>query len=254
MRLRQVALVAGELSPIRQQLFALLGLDQDYKDPGVGEFGLENSVMAIGDTYLEVVAPIADGTTASRLLERRGGNGGYMILVQTDDIASDNTRIEKLGVRKVWEVSLDDVIAFHLHPKDIGAAIVSIDQMIPPESWRWAGPEWEQRSAKNVNTIVAAELQSNNPHAMASRWAEVLGQPLSIVDDSYVLTFDDGALRFVLDTNGRGDGVSGIDFSTDNLQDVLANAKQLGLTVAGNKVTICGTDFRFITDHKNRED
>lgn len=246
MRLRQVALVAGKLNPVRQQLFTLLGLDQDYKDPGVGEFGLENSVMAIGDTYLEVVAPIADGTTASRLLERRGGNGGYMILVQTDDIANDNARIEKLGVRKVWETSLDDVIAFHLHPKDVGGAIVSIDQMIPPESWRWAGPEWQQRQAKNVGIIVAAELQASNPHAMASRWAEVLGQPLSTEGDAYVLTFDDGTLRFVLDIDGRGDGVSGVDFSTDNLPEVLAIAEQLELPIDGNKVTICGTDFRFI--------
>ena len=246
MRLRQVALVAAELSPVRQQLFALLGIDHDYKDPGVGEFGLENSVMAIGDTYLEVVAPITEGTTANRLLERRGGNGGYMILVQTDDIASDNARIATLGVRKIWETSLDDVIAFHLHPKDISGAIVSIDQMMPPESWRWAGPEWQHNSAKNVATIVAAELQSSNPQAMASRWAEVLGQSLSVIGESYVLTFDDGVLRFVLDINGRGDGVSGIDFSTGNLPKVLANAKQLGLPIDGNKVTICGTDFRFI--------
>jgi hypothetical protein len=81
---------------------------------------------------------------------------------------------------------------------------------------------------------------------MASRWAEVLGQSLSVIGESYVLTFDDGVLRFVLDINGRGDGVSGIDFSTENLPKVLANAKQLGLPIDGNKVTICGTDFRFI--------
>ena len=186
--------------------------------------------MAIGDTYLEVVAPITEGTTANRLLERRGGNGGYMILVQTDDIATDDARIATLGVRKIWETSLDDVIAFHIHPKDISGAIVSIDQMIPPESWRWAGPEWQHNSAKNVATIVAAEL----------------GKSLSVVGESYVLTFDDGILRFVLDINGRGDGVSGIDFSTGNLPKVLANAKQLGLPIDGNKVTICGTDFRFI--------
>ena len=246
MRLRQVALVADELSPVRKQLFALLGFEQDYKDPGVGEFGLENSVMAIGNTYLEVVSPIAEGTTASRLLERRGGNGGYMILVQTDDIAVDNQRIEKLGVRKVWEANLDDVVAFHLHPKDIGGAIVSIDQMTPPESWRWAGPEWQSRRAKNVSSILAAELQASNPHAMASRWAEVLGQPLTKEGDAYTLTMDDGILRFVLDTDGRGDGLSGIDFSTDNLDQVKRCAEQLGLPVRGNKITICGTAFRFI--------
>ena len=44
MRLRQVAFVAENLMQVREELFQLLGLSEDYADPGVGEFGLENSV------------------------------------------------------------------------------------------------------------------------------------------------------------------------------------------------------------------
>ena len=73
MRLRQVAFVAENLMQVREELFQLLGLSEDYADPGVGEFGLENSVMTIGDTFLEVVSPTQTGTTAGRLLERRQG-------------------------------------------------------------------------------------------------------------------------------------------------------------------------------------
>ena len=187
-----------------------------------------------------------EGTNLDRCfilgLGKRGELDADRLIIAANAIASTT---KSLPIKKLM-ISLDDVIAFHLHPKDISGAIVSIDQMIPPESWRWAGPEWQHNSAKNVATIVAAELQSSNPYAMASRWAEVLGKSLSVVGESYVLTFDDGILRFVLDINGRGDGVSGIDFSTGNLPKVLANAKQLGLPIDGNKVTICGTDFRFI--------
>jgi len=84
MWLRQVALVAKERDPVRHEIFELFGLDSDFEDEGVSVFGLHNSVMTIGDTFLEIVAPTQADTTAGRLLERMGGDGGYMILVQTD--------------------------------------------------------------------------------------------------------------------------------------------------------------------------
>jgi hypothetical protein len=62
MRLRQIALVAGQLESARSQFFTLLGIDDDFADLGVSEFGLENSVMAIGDTFLEIVVPTQPGT------------------------------------------------------------------------------------------------------------------------------------------------------------------------------------------------
>lgn len=246
MRLRQVALVAHQLAPVRKQLFSLLGLQEDFKDPGVGEFGLENSVMAIGDTFLEVVAPVQEGTTAGRLLERRAGDGGYMVIVQTDDLAVDSERIDRLGVRKVWEVSLKDAKAFHMHPRDLGGAIVSFDQMTPPESWKWAGPDWQNRGAGLVDEIVGVELQATDAGAMAARWAEVFGKEVTIGADCLIIALEHGEIRFIEDTNGRGDGVSGVDVRTGNQASITEIAEREGLAVEGNRVTVCGTDFRFV--------
>ena len=95
MRLRQVALVAKELAPTRDVLFRLLGLSEDFADPIVSQFGLRNSVVPIGDTFLEVVSPVEEGTTAGRLLERRSGDGGYMILLQVDDISREISRVNQ---------------------------------------------------------------------------------------------------------------------------------------------------------------
>jgi hypothetical protein len=246
MRLRQVALVAQELVPVRKQFFNLFGLQRDFNDPGVGEFGLENSVMAIGDTFLEVVAPVKEDTTAGRLLERRGGDGGYMVIVQTDDLAADNARIEELGVRKVWEVNLHDAQAFHMHPRDVGGDIVSFDQMSPPESWKWAGHDWQKRGANLVDEIVGVEIQAHDVGAMADRWAEVFGKEVSFGEDCLLISLESGEIRFLEDTNGRGDGVCGVDLRTGNLASILEIAKQEGLKVEGNRVTVCGTDFRFV--------
>lgn len=101
MRLRQVALVAADLAPVVEDLEAVLGIETGFADPGVGEFGLTNAVLPVGDTFLEVVSPATEGTTAGRYLERRNGDGGYMVILQSDALDADRRRFEELGVRVV---------------------------------------------------------------------------------------------------------------------------------------------------------
>src|SRR5580658_5383865 len=99
MRLRQIALVAKDLDAARADIAAVLGQDWAYDDPGVGKYGLKNAVFPIGDTFLEVVSPKQDGTTAGRLLERRGGDGGYMVILQVDDLAQALARVKNAAAR-----------------------------------------------------------------------------------------------------------------------------------------------------------
>ena|SRR5438874_100834 len=75
-RLRQVALVARDCGRVTAELSRAFGWAQPFRDPGVGQFGLTNAVFAVGDTFVEVVAPARPDTTAGRYLERRGGDGG----------------------------------------------------------------------------------------------------------------------------------------------------------------------------------
>ena len=55
MRLRQVALVARKLGTAVEEIREVLGIEVGFADPGVGVFGLENAVLPVGDTFLEVV-------------------------------------------------------------------------------------------------------------------------------------------------------------------------------------------------------
>ena len=80
LRLRQIALVAEKLAPVEAELCDVLGIDVCYRDPGVGHFGLENALFPVGNELLEVVAPIREGTAGGRYLERRGGDGGYLVI------------------------------------------------------------------------------------------------------------------------------------------------------------------------------
>jgi hypothetical protein len=143
-RLRQAVLVAAELEPVVASLRSELGLGAYYADPGVAAFGLHNAVFPVGDGFLEVVSPTEPGTAAGRHLERRGGDGGYMLIFQFDDLDAARARAEALGMRVVWQIDLPDISGTHLHPADTGGAILSLDRAEPAGSWRWGGPEWTE--------------------------------------------------------------------------------------------------------------
>ena len=245
MKLKQVALVAGELAPVREKIFDILGLVADYDDPGVGAFGLCNSVMAIGETFLEVVCPKEEGTTAARLLERRGGDGGYMVIALVDSIQGISRRIERLQMRKIWEVDREEVSAFHVHPKDIGAAIVSFDEMRPSTEWLWAGPGWRDRKSSHVGGITAVDVQADDPEAIAANWAAAFGRSFRLEGDVLLMQLDDGDIRFVEAVDGRGDGVAAVEFSVTDRSAIMTAAEKHNLSWFGNEIMVCGTRFRF---------
>jgi hypothetical protein len=232
MRLRQIALVARDLRPVEKSICDELGLEVCFRDPGLSFFGLRHGLYPIGDHILEVVVPKQPGTTAERFLDRRGGDGGYMVLVQVDDIEAERTRLEAAGIRIVFEATGSDIRGLHLHPKDVGGAIVSIDQASPPESWGWAGQDWQYHRCESiVNDLVAVEIQAEDPDGMAARWSLALGQPLS---GNGTIELDDASIRFVAAADGRGDGLAAADLvATDRSR-------------AGETLELCGLRFNMV--------
>ena len=65
-QLRQICLVARELAPTIDNLTHIFGIKPCFVDPGVGKWGLENTLMPIGRNFLEVVAPVEEGTGGGR--------------------------------------------------------------------------------------------------------------------------------------------------------------------------------------------
>ena len=248
MRLRQVALVAKDLDAVTRQFREVFELGEPFHDPGVGEFGLRNSVFAIGDTYLEIVSPAREGTTAGRLIEKRGGDGGYMVIFQTErELEEERERMRELGVRVVWSVDHGDAATIHLHPKDLGGAIVSLDEMHPAHSWKWAGDGWEKRSRTQVlSGLAGAEVQSEDAKAMAEKWAKVLDAKVSAKDGQYQVNVGDGHVRFVPVRDGRGEGVRGFAFRAKDKARALANAKKAGLSTTGDTIKLAGLDIYLV--------
>jgi len=243
MRLRQVALVARELERSVEDLCDVLGVEVAYNDPNLAVFGLVNAVMPVGNTFLEVVSPAREGTTAGRYLERRGGDGGYMLVLQTRDLGGERERVAKLGVRVVWEADIGRAKVIHLHPRDIGSSLVSFDEMSEWDAWEWAGPDWRSKVRLDSTTaITAAELQSEDPERSAARWSDVLGVPRRGSE----IRLEEGSLRFVEASDGRGAGLAGIDVAAASPTAVLRRARNRGLPVDGGCITLCGTRIRLV--------
>jgi hypothetical protein len=211
-RLRQAVIAASELEPVAAMLSDVLELSEPFRDPGVGLFGLENAVFAIGDCFIEIVSPTMPDTAAGRYIERHGGDCGYMAMFDFEDLTAARRRAGEGGVRTVWEIDLADISGTHLHPADIGGAIVSIDGSKPYGSWRWGGPQWTGLIAADGarGRLAGVTLAVAEPAAVAARWSHVLGVPLSgdgAVRSDAVIALEGAEVRFRAVGERSGEGL-----------------------------------------------
>jgi hypothetical protein len=247
MRLRQIALVATDLAAARADIAAVLGVNYAFDDPGVGKYGLHNAVFPIGDTFLEVVSPKVAGTTAARLLEKRGGDGGYMVILQVDDLAEARARIAAASARIADQADVNGASFTHIHPKDIGGAILSLDFMNPKERWEWGGPDWQSHVCTDIALKIAgAELQAKDPRNMAARWAEVLGRNAVAEGSVWRIDLEDGEIRFASDIDGRGEGLGAFDVVVHDRDAVCARAAARGMLSKDGRVILAGTRVHLI--------
>ena len=253
LRMRQICLVARSLAPVVEEIHSVLGLEVCHRDPGVGKFGLENALFPVGDGFLEVVAPVREGTTAGRYLERRGGDGGYMVITQCDEIDSRRKRCEAVGVRIANEIGYPEYHELQLHPRDVGAAMLSFSwqQGARSPGGPWHPAAFDGGAAPRSHTtlgMVAAELQSDDPDRLARRWSDVIERPVV----ARGIALDDATLRFAPDTDGRGEGLGGLDLACADPARVLVAAQSRGVPTRDAAVVICGIRFRPVSASPSR--
>jgi hypothetical protein len=253
--LRQICLVAGRLEPAVNDLKSVLGVEACYVDPDVDVFGLENTLLAVGTNFIEVVSPIQEGTAAGRYLKRRGGDGGYMIITQTDGRETQEacrTRAAGMGIRVAWERPHETGQYMQLHPADTGGSFLEIDwdkNNDPRGNWPPAGGSGWEKFVKTdvVSAIEAAELQSPDPASLAARWSAIAGIPLrKDASGRIVMNLNNAAIRFIEDTDGRGEGLGGIDIRASAPEKLLKAADARGFRTSDTQVVICGLRFNLV--------
>ena len=255
LQLRQICLVAKELEPVINDLTAILGINRCYVDDGVGKFGLENTLMPIGHNFLEVVAPIEEGTAAERYLERRNGDGGYMFITQADSVATQEQvrkNASENKVRVAWESQREGWNLVQLHPADLKTAFFEIETDAYNDfSGHWnpvGGDGWEDKVRQDVTIdFLGVEMQSDEPDEVAALWGKVAGLPVEEEAGSSTIWFNNLGLRFVKASDGRGDGLGGIDIAVADRESMLREAKARGCYRSDHQVDICGVRW-YLTD------
>jgi len=251
-RLRQICLVANQLAPVIDDFKNILGLEVCFIDKGVAVFGLENSLMPVGNNFIEVVAPIKENTAAGRYLKRRNGDGGYMVICQCDSHETQlarKARAAAVNIRVAWEHESKSFHGMQLHPADTGGAFFEIDwdaKGEPEGNWEPAGgSQWPgARRTEVVKQYQTVELQTADPRGLAERWSSIAELPLR--QDSrgrFEMPLDNASVRFVEAADGRGDGLGGIDIVVNDRQRLLSAAERRGCRVSDDQVMICGTRF-----------
>lgn len=255
MRLRQVCLVTAKLEPVVADITAVLGLEVAYRDPLVIHFGLENAVMPINGDFLEVVAPVQEDTAAGRYLERRGGDGGYMVLLQCADALAERKRITGLGIRSIFTFDNPEYRCTHFHPRDTGGVLLSVDSVSPDADhtepmcmWEPGGPDWKRHVRTDVvRALVGAELQSEDPVGLASLWSRILGLPFTETGPGDLrIQLQNGVLHFVSAVDGRGPGVGGFHLRTADGTRLLSAARERGCEHSEDQAVLCGTRINLV--------
>lgn len=174
-QLRQICLVARDLDATIDDLESIFGIHRCFVDEGVGKWGLVNTLLPIGRNFLEVVVPVTDNTSAGRYLDRRNGDGGYMVICQADSKDHQQAVRQRAldnGIRIAFEADRGAWNICQIHPGDMKAAYFEIDWDQHNDltgNWEPAGGEqWEDKVDQSVTVDYAAvELQGPDPADLA---------------------------------------------------------------------------------------
>ena len=163
-----------------------------------------------------------------------------MIIIQVDKFEDSQKLVNEYNIKTVWETDLPKAKAMHLHPKQMGGAILSLDWMEPKESWKWAGPNWEKNISGPIKGLDGVEIQSDDPELMLNTWLRVLGDVER--DHENKILLDNTWIKFSQAIDGRGPGISAFSLKAENSNEIIERAQNLGFMVDG-KIIIGGVKF-----------
>ncbi len=249
LRLRQICLAATGLEPAAGDLAAILRTPVCRRDPGVGAYGLENVLFAIGPRFLELVAPIREGTAAERFLHRSGGKGGYMAIFECADPAARRAHAEAIGIKLAHESRHDGYHGVQLHPRDCRAAMIEFNHTEgggEPFGPYWpAGPEWQTfLRPEATRALVQVEIESPVSPDLALHWSRVLQAPVTGPRHGARIEIEDCALVFRSAPPGTREVLSALTLAVADVEASLAAASARGYAVTGNAFFAAGVVFR----------
>lgn len=248
-RLRQICLIADRLEPVLDDLVDVFGLHVCYGKADLTKYGvpkrqfptyqqaffeglgLVSALLPVGESFLEVVAPVKADSAGARYLQRKGP-GGYMVITEVDDLAPYAARTAEAGVRLAGRVEYPTYDELQLDPRDIGSAILSFSQQLEglpfDGGWFPAGPSFRDKIAPGYSRIVGAVLAAREPKKTADRWSAVVGRQAHTSGDGGFIRLDGSELSFI---PGNEDRLVAIDVAASTFKEARRRALARGIPV-----------------------
>ena len=128
-KIEHVALAVADLDAAIAHYREVWGIEVSHREK-VEDQGVEEAMLPLGDTFLQLVAPTGEETTVGRFLANRG-EGLHHLAYEVDDLARTLEDMKAKGVQLIDEVprrgGRGHLVAF-VHPKSNHGLLVELIQ------------------------------------------------------------------------------------------------------------------------------
>ncbi|MGH6644225.1 MAG: hypothetical protein ACRED3_16175 [Bradyrhizobium sp.] len=231
-RVRHYVIAAKDLEAVCGQLYTLLDIEPPTKPPEKEPtlaFGFRTRMMRVGTTMIEVVSPIREKHQLQDFFLERGGDGGFMVVMQTYDDTALLARAAAANHKLAFEMK--NFMGQHLMQfdyKTFGARF-EFYKYTPEDNW-WGNPlTGDYNDPKAAEDILGAEVAVENPGAIAETAASTfLGKR-----DGASVHFIDRRIDFVAPV-GQARGLTALYL------------KAKDRSRAGTSAAVANVQFRFV--------
>lgn len=251
--LRHFCLMAPKLEPAVQALRACFGLEVAHSDPLVAAWGVENAVLPVGTSFLEVCAPIDEHSAAARFIARRPQGGGYIVVMECEDLERRRARLDGLGIRLVTDLDLPGFHTLQMHPRDTGACMLEFNHTQgggqPLGRYMPAGIDWQRAIRRDiVQDLAALEVRCRAPQRLASHWGQITEIPVRHDASGIPELVMGPTIRFTVAGDDQPEGVAAVEMLARDpafaVARALASGAQPGPT--SDSVRLLGLEFRLL--------
>lgn len=128
-KVEHIALAVSDLDEAIAHYGAVWGASVEHRER-VEDQGVEEAMLPIGDTYLQLLGPISPESTVAKFIERRG-EGLHHIAYEVDDLGAVLADLKAKGVPLIDEAprvgGRGHMVAF-VHPKGNHGLLVELIQ------------------------------------------------------------------------------------------------------------------------------
>jgi methylmalonyl-CoA/ethylmalonyl-CoA epimerase len=128
-KIDHVALAVSDIDAAITRYREIWGLEVEHRER-VEDQGIEEAMLPVGESYLQLLAPAGAESTVGRFLDRRG-EGLHHIAYEVDDLEAALRELKAKGIALIDEAPRKGgrgrMIAF-VHPKDNHGLLVELIQ------------------------------------------------------------------------------------------------------------------------------